>query len=128
MNIHVPKYAAGVSGVHANENIESMIPVWKTYIINTRSEVGRTIIVRFILELEVPMFISILILVQTGEIYHRKIRRTYDRGERISWIGDAGDPVELIKGRSAKVVQPAFNCVPSMRDFRYTYYGEIFVG
>ena len=104
MNIQVPKYAAGVSGVHATENIESMIPVWKTYIINTRSEVGRTIIVRFILE--VPMFISIVILVQTDEIYHRKIRRTCDQGERISSIGDAGDPVELIKGRSAKVVKP----------------------
>ena len=128
MNIQVPKYAAGVSGVHANENIESMIPVWKTYIINAHSKVGRTIIVRFILALEVPMFISILILVQTDEIYHRKVRRTCDRGERLSSIGDAGDPVELIKGRSAKVVQAPLNCVPSMRDFRHTYYDEIFVG
>jgi hypothetical protein len=74
------------------------------------------------------MFISIVILIQTGEIYHRKIPRTCDRGERISSIEDAGDPVELIKERSAKVVQAPLNCVPSMRDFRHPYYGEIFVG
>ena len=71
--------------------------------INARSEIGRTIIVPFILELEVPMFISILIPVQIAEIYNPRLQgfgsvvEIWDRNVRIPSIADAGEALEFIK-------------------------------